>query len=100
MLTETRTSRPSRVRILTSSSRCSSPWSMLFRRKHECSQWVARKTRAQRLPMTSLRDQPVMRSAARLNEVIRPSWSTVKMPSGMLSKMIEPIRGSSWLGMG
>ena len=49
--------------------------------------------------MTSSRPHPVICSAARLNEVIRPSWSTVKIPSGMLSKMIEPMRGSRWLGM-
>jgi hypothetical protein len=71
---------------------------MLRRRKQACSQWVVRNTRAHGVPMTSFRSHPVIRSAARLNEVIRPSWSTVKIPSGMLSKMIEPMRGSTSMG--
>jgi hypothetical protein len=39
--------------------------------------------------MASLREMPVISSAARLKDMMRHSWSTVKTPSDMLSKMIS-----------
>jgi hypothetical protein len=49
------------------------------------------KTSQQRRPIASLRFMPVMSSAARLNEVIFQSRSTVKTPSEMLSR-IDAVR--------
>jgi hypothetical protein len=49
---------------------------------------LARKTSQQRLPTASSRLTPVIRSAARLNDVIRHSRSTVKTPSLMESRMM------------
>jgi len=46
-----------------------------------------RNTSEQSRPMASLREIPVISSAARLNEVIRQSRSTVKTPSEILSKI-------------
>ena len=42
---------------------------------------------APRRPIASLRDTPVITSAARLNDVMRHSLSTVNTPSEMLSKI-------------
>ena len=50
---------------------------------------VARKTSEQVRPMASAAGTPVMRSAARLNDVIRQSLSTVKTPSAIQSRMVS-----------
>ena len=56
-------------------------------RAHARSQMLARKTSRQGRPMASCLRTPVIRSAARLNVVIRQSGSTVKTPSLMESRM-------------
>jgi hypothetical protein len=48
---------------------------------------LERKTSEHRFPRASPRATPVISSAARLNDVMRHSGSTVKTPSEMLSKM-------------
>ena len=57
-------------------------------RAHCSSQMLALKTSQQGFPMASSRVTPVIPCAARLNEVIRQSLSTVKTPSAMESRMI------------
>jgi hypothetical protein len=48
---------------------------------------LERKTSEQRRPIASVRDTPVISSAARLNDVMRHIMSTVKTPSEMLSSI-------------
>jgi len=48
---------------------------------------LERKTSEHRRPTASLRDTPVISSAARLNDVMRHSISTVNTPSEMLSRI-------------
>jgi hypothetical protein len=67
--------------------------SHLKRRAHfsdfiqKISHMLERNTSEQNRPMASLREVFVIFSAARLNEVMRHSRSTVKTPSEMLSRM-------------
>ena len=57
------------------------------RSAHSASHMLERNTSGQSRPIASFRDIPVISSAARLNEVIRHSRSTVKTPSEILSRM-------------
>ncbi|OQA61780.1 MAG: hypothetical protein BWY39_02010 [Spirochaetes bacterium ADurb.Bin269] len=65
------------------------PVSRVRRRGHDDSHMFDLKTSKQFLPIASVRSTPVIRSAARLNEVIFQSLSTVNTPSEMLSRMFE-----------
>jgi len=57
------------------------------RSAHSASHMLERNTSGQSRPIASFRDIPVISSAARLNEVIRHSRSTVKTPSEILSRI-------------
>jgi hypothetical protein len=50
---------------------------------------LERNTSEHGFPMASLRRMPVMLSAARLNETMRQSASTVNTPSEILSRMVS-----------
>jgi len=58
---------------------------------------LARNTSAQGFPMASPRDMPVISSAARLNDVILHSPSTVNTPSEMLSRIASVDCGAAFL---
>jgi hypothetical protein len=61
---------------------------------------LERKTSEQRRPMASVRDTPVMVSAARLKDEMRHSRSTVNTPSDMLSRMASVGVGAVALFLG
>jgi hypothetical protein len=70
-------------------------WSVR-RSAQSVSHMLARNTSEQRRPRASVRPMPVMSSAARLNDVIRHSASTVNTPSEMLSRMMSVERAPAW----
>ena len=78
--TETGTKRPSLVRMRTRRSWIRSPEEMLRFSGQTVSHRSVLNRSAQALPMTSSFVKPVIFSAARLKEVMRPPASTVKIP--------------------
>ena len=97
MVTGTR--RPSASRRSTAISMTGLPVLRVFRRAQSVSHMLERKTSEQNRPLASSREMPVIVSAARLNEVMRQSWSTVKTPSEMLSRMASVEAGATGLGL-
>ena len=74
------------------------PVSIVYRRAHASPQMLALNTSWQGRPMASEREKPVISSAARLKQVMRPAASIVKTPSVMLPSTVSNLTGERLSG--